>query len=785
MARHVVDLHAPTGVHPRRTGGGLRRRRPCWALTLLLVVASSLLAAVPAPAEAAVSDCGTSGSVTLCISASSSPLSSEVPITVTSSPNRGRVTVTWTPTGEAAETLITKRGPSPSTNDYSFVWPTHKHLDAGGVLRVKPLASDEPVASISVQLANGNRDDYQRNPSDWERFLPAPEWTASRDPVVAAVGDGASDEPLPNALARSVVDADPDLFLYLGDIYEDGTHTEMLNHYGRDSWDGGPGTLMGALAHLTQPTIGNHEIGQLDAWTDYFRGRPLYHAFRMGNVLFFNLASDGASMRPGSEQYEFVRGILEDPDDPPPPCIVTYFHRPVLSGGSISTSRLGMWELLTNNGGDLVFVGHSHSSRHYKPLNAAMELPTPGEPTMVQLISGAGGTGLGSSTDPDPRIDWQLSGVAAASYLTLHGARNGGTPTSLSWTHRDTAGNMLYQGSRDCGGTASPTPPPALEGFSPSSGATGTLVTVTGTDLAGALAVHFNGVSAPYSVEGETRLTATVPTGATTGPISVTTPGGIATSGADFIVSTAPDPGTAPVAAFTTSTTEGPAPLTVAFTDTSTGDPTSWAWDFGDGTTATDRHPTHTYTQPGTYTATLTATNTHGTSQPATATITVTPPPDPGGDTTTVLATDDAYIVSSKPNGTNGTQKFMRLGGGATEYRPYLGFDVTGLTGTITRATLRIQVTVGSDHGGNWHRVGNDWTETTLTWSNAPALDGLPIAVLGRINAGDWIELDVTDQITSNGRYSFAASSSSTNNARFATREAGTPAQLVITTTGP
>ena len=50
----------------------------------------------------------------------------------------------------------------------------------------------------------------------------------------------------------------------------------------------------------------------------------------------------------------------------------------------------------------------------------------------------------------------------------------------------------------------------------------------------------------------------------------------------------------APTASFTASPTSGTAPLNVQFTDTSTGAPTSWAWDFGDGGTSTSQSPSHT-----------------------------------------------------------------------------------------------------------------------------------------------------------------------------------------------
>jgi PKD repeat protein/subtilisin family serine protease len=62
----------------------------------------------------------------------------------------------------------------------------------------------------------------------------------------------------------------------------------------------------------------------------------------------------------------------------------------------------------------------------------------------------------------------------------------------------------------------------------------------------------------------------------------------------------------APVADFTASPTGGPAPLTVQFTDRSTGEITSWRWDFGDGGTSTERNPSYTYQKPGSYTVSLT-----------------------------------------------------------------------------------------------------------------------------------------------------------------------------------
>lgn len=66
---------------------------------------------------------------------------------------------------------------------------------------------------------------------------------------------------------------------------------------------------------------------------------------------------------------------------------------------------------------------------------------------------------------------------------------------------------------------------------------------------------------------------------------------------------------------FTSDVRSGPAPLTVQFTDQSTvPSPTAWLWEFGDGATSTDQHPTHTYAVSGRYTVRLSVTGPGGVS---------------------------------------------------------------------------------------------------------------------------------------------------------------------------
>jgi PKD repeat protein len=67
--------------------------------------------------------------------------------------------------------------------------------------------------------------------------------------------------------------------------------------------------------------------------------------------------------------------------------------------------------------------------------------------------------------------------------------------------------------------------------------------------------------------------------------------------------------GKGPVASFTANITSGAVPLAVKFNDTSTSNPATWIWNFGDTTTSAQQNLTHIYTTPGTYNVSLTATN--------------------------------------------------------------------------------------------------------------------------------------------------------------------------------
>ncbi len=154
----------------------------------------------------------------------------------------------------------------------------------------------------------------------------------------------------------------------------------------------------------------------------------------------------------------------------------------------------------------------------------------------------------------------------------------------------------------------------------------------------------------------------------------------------------------APTADFTGTPTSGDYPLNVAFTDASSGAPTSWSWDFGDGGSSTAQNPTHTYNAAGTYTVALTVSNTAG-SDTATKTdyITVTSPPPPvaafsGSPTSGTYPLDVVFTDESTGSPTSWSWTFGD-GGTSTAQNPTHTYNTAG--------TYDVSLSVSNDNGSD------------------------------------------------------------------------------------
>jgi PKD repeat protein len=237
----------------------------------------------------------------------------------------------------------------------------------------------------------------------------------------------------------------------------------------------------------------------------------------------------------------------------------------------------------------------------------------------------------------------------------------------------------------------------------------------------------------------------------------------------------------APVAAFEAAPDFGRAPLEVAFVDLSTGHPTSWLWDFGDGTTSTERHPIHVYPAGGSYDVSLVASNAQGSDIEAQLAAVGVLPPLPSVSFTPL---GDTRAHSGSPAENFGSSPTLRVRSSATvTHQSYLRFSVSGLDGQrVTGASLRLFVTDPSVEGGTLTVAPAAWSESTLTWDNAPGVGSVVLDSVGTVFPDSWVEFDVSAFVTGPGIYEFGFSSGSANSAIYSSREGASPPELVVFT---
>jgi hypothetical protein len=170
-------------------------------------------------------------------------------------------------------------------------------------------------------------------------------------------------------------------------------------------------------------------------------------------------------------------------------------------------------------------------------------LVTPGGSAQV-LFTGCAGAPAVSATQPDGTITATVSACAQTGPLTVF--TTGGSTTSTQ-VFTVTGSSPIPTPTSAPSPTSTPLPAPTITGFTPISGPVGTLVNLTGTDLAlpgSTTSVLFTGCgSGPTATfvlatpQPDGTLTVTVPTCAQTGPLTVFTAGGSATSVQSFTVS--------------------------------------------------------------------------------------------------------------------------------------------------------------------------------------------------------------------------------------------------------
>jgi hypothetical protein len=152
--------------------------------------------------------------------------------------------------------------------------------------------------------------------------------------------------------------------------------------------------------------------------------------------------------------------------------------------------------------------------------------------------------------------------------------------------------------------------------------------------------------------------------------------------------------------------------------------------------------------------------------------------------TATFSPVADSYVQADTPPTNYGAAAKLRADA-SPDVRSYLRFDLSGLEGTVTKATLVMTAATASTSGYQVRGVADtSWSERLLNYSNAPAMGALPIGSTLGFALGATPSVDVTSAVTGNGAVGFALTTTSSSAFSLSSREAGAAApKLVVETT--
>lgn len=149
----------------------------------------------------------------------------------------------------------------------------------------------------------------------------------------------------------------------------------------------------------------------------------------------------------------------------------------------------------------------------------------------------------------------------------------------------------------------------------------------------------------------------------------------------------------------------------------------------------------------------------------------------------TIVAEADARVPESKPDINFGNDTVLFVDGGKPDpdIETYIRFTVTGISGTVSNAHVRLFVTDATQNGPALYTTSNAWNETDITWNNRPARTGVALADQGALAKGSWVDYDVTNIVTGDGTYSFVLATDAADLVGFSSREGSSAPQLVVT----
>ncbi|MCL4561491.1 MAG: DNRLRE domain-containing protein [Chloroflexi bacterium] len=379
---------------------------------------------------------------------------------------------------------------------YTFNLPTTKWQDGTYTLSATALMRDGYTTTqqpaISLTFSNG----ITSPPVNQNTFTPTSGTTPANGApfIVVAGGDGADGDTSASGVTKLIASLNPNLFLYLGDVYEKGSVSEFYN------WYGNQGSNFSAFNSITDPTIGNHEYTGSSApgYFDYWDNIPNYYSFNAGGWHFISLNSNSSriGVDPSSAQYQW---LAQDLAANAQACTIVYYHHPVFNIGpeGPTTAMSAIWSLMAQYGVSIVLNGHDHDYQRWVPLDGN---GNPSPTGITEFVAGTTGHGLQTFITTDSRVAFS-DDVNPDAFGVLRLALNS---SGASFSFIDTKGVTLDSGVVPCVNAATDTQPPSTP-----SGLTATATGATQVDLAWQASTDNVGV-AGYTIYRDGASLATV-----------------------------------------------------------------------------------------------------------------------------------------------------------------------------------------------------------------------------------------------------------------------------------
>ncbi|MCC6746958.1 MAG: DNRLRE domain-containing protein [Deltaproteobacteria bacterium] len=147
-------------------------------------------------------------------------------------------------------------------------------------------------------------------------------------------------------------------------------------------------------------------------------------------------------------------------------------------------------------------------------------------------------------------------------------------------------------------------------------------------------------------------------------------------------------------------------------------------------------------------------------------------------------AVADAVVDEATPTTNYGSAVFLDVDGSAPRTKSFLRFSLSGLP-KVQAARLFLYATQAVADGPAVHPTSGAWTESGVTWANAPGATGPASDDKGAVTASTWVEFDVTPLVTGNGTVNLVLQTTTKTGVEFSSRESSRPPRLMVVGTPP